>query len=177
MKKKYRYIADYEISNATAGKSLVYLGQYFRVEMDSAIYKRAKTRMLIIALIQPVLFVLMGIVGNLTTRTVYAGLPYAFLIIPTLYLLYGSVRFYKYDTALERRQYERDFMNMAGFAIIAILLSGACAIGGAIWLIQTSHPVGIEYLFMPLSVIYLLAVYRLLANWREIERHIKAPEP
>ena len=173
MRKKYRFLNDYEVDYKPDGKTyLKYIGPYTQIDMDMPSFQRVKKIMLLLALVQFVLFFAIGMAGTTTTRVIYIGLPYALLIVPALYLIYAAARFYKYDLLLERRQYERDFLNMAGFSIVALILSGICVVGGIVWFFIGPRQIVNEYLFAPLSLLYWFCVYVFFAYWRLLEKKI-----
>lgn len=155
-----RIAADYERRLDADGKErYVYTGPGF----EALLMGRGRVRFLLMCWLVPVLslavLVAVGLLDNDGARRVYIVMPYMILYFP-LALLVGDA--YKISTGrrrMERREYEKSYLQMRHCTVAVIVLSLVLVVGTAVLLITAgSGTVRREYFFM-LGIFAILVTF------------------
>jgi hypothetical protein len=160
-----RYAKDYTADGA-------YTGPRYHLDMTEGESKRAKIKLLINAFALLALFILMGLTGNETTRSVYAGIPYMLLVIPVGYAPVDAVRFYLRKGDMERAHFEGSFLHMMIWGGMLAALSAVCVLGGMAYMWRTRGVNPAEWLFILFSAGFFAASFYFLKQVRAVKSRI-----
>ncbi|MDR1665402.1 MAG: hypothetical protein LBR83_10870 [Clostridiales bacterium] len=168
---KRQYVKDYELTEDK--KRLVYRGAIFTADMPEGELRRAKTRMVLFAVLNGAAYLLAGVLGNQTTRTFYAGIPYALLVFPAAFAVIDAVKFYLRGAELERAHYEGSFLHLLVWSLTGMLFSAAAAVGGIIYLVRAAQPPLAEYFFPALAAAMCALALLLWKQARIVNKNIR----
>ena len=172
-----RYLSDYTVVEENGKKRLVYGGTLYHADMSASALKRAKVFFAVNALAGAALYIGMGFAGAAATRALYAGLPYALLIIPSLYTCVDAGKFLRCGGMLERMYYEGSFLHMLYWAVLAMALSAAVFTGGIVYLLRTPELPAGEYFFTPLALFMFASALLMFRKVRAVKSKIVGITP
>lgn len=155
-KRKREYANDYELrdveqKNGKLKKKAVYVGKYYRYQMEDPAYRTLKQMFLVLTGAEVVLFLLMGGVlrvaslgANTGNASFYVMLPYVISLFPIIMCVSKAVMLYTAKRDLTFAQYDSYVRRFRDMAVGMLVLTAATAVGQLMWIILNRSQAGLQ---------------------------------
>lgn len=116
------FIGKYK--NDYKGSGNEYVGSYYTLPFDKSEKTASGITNLAFAVFFAIAFLVMGMINQPSSRTLYVVLPYMFLFLPTMYFFFGAVRYFNSPVRMQRVDYKKGLVRMKNAARGLLILLG-----------------------------------------------------
>ncbi len=163
-----KYAKDYENAVETdefgfERKVVVYIGNYYEVNLDEADLKKYHGYCLFLVGLMIVGQLAAGFIANRAMYTFYVAIPYVLTFLPLYFLIDSTLRLPQEKRKFERGEVELSFIRLKNTGKFMLALVGVGIIGDIVFLIFFSQGFDIrEIIFLTVEALVAASVYLLM---------------
>lgn len=156
----YQNVIDYD-EEGREKHSLVYLGEYFEVDLDQEGLRRFRLTQVFLFVAVLLIHIGLGFLNHAGGRVLYVAVPYAIAFFPLLYWAFGVFRMPSKKQEFRQEHIGLSFDRVKNMSLTTAIAAGITALGMLIFIILFRNTsVWIELLFLLGEIIVLcLAIY------------------
>ncbi len=156
----YQNVIDYD-EQGREKHSLVYLGEYFEVDLDQKGLSRYRTTQVLLFVVALLVHLALGYLNHAGGRVLYVAVPYAIAFFPMLYWAFGVFRLPAKKQEFRQEHIGLSFNRVKNMSLTAAIAAGLCVLGMLIYIIFfRTTGIWMDIIFLLGEIIVLcLAIY------------------
>lgn len=156
----YQNVIDYD-EQGREKHSLVYLGEYFDVNLDQKGLQRYRTLQVLLFVGALLAHLVPGFLNHAGGRILYVAVPYAIVFFPMLYWAFGVLRLPLKKQEFRLEHIGLSFNRVKSMSLTVAIGAGLCVLGMLIFLVfSKTNNLWMEFVFLFGEIVALcLAIY------------------